>query len=150
MAELPVFRCGQCGVMNRIALFAPGREPVCGRCKGDLDISGTPGQVDLEALDKAIASSPVPVLVDFWAPWCAPCRAFAPMFKVFGREKAGRMLMLKVDTEAHPDAAERFGVKAIPTLAAFRGGREVDRAVGALPMEELRRFAAAATVSFGN
>ena len=142
-----VFRCRRCGAMNRIALLAPGREPVCGRCKADLDTSGAPGEVDLAGLERAVAAAPVPVLVDFWAPWCAPCRAFAPTLDRFAREQAGRLLVLKLDTEAHQAAAARFGIQAIPTLAAFRGGREVERASGALPLEELRRFAAAAAVA---
>ncbi len=141
-----IFRCPRCGAMNRMSLLVPGREAVCGRCKADLDTSGTAEHVDLAALEGAISSSPAPVLVDFWAPWCAPCRAFAPVLERFAREQAGRFVVLKLDTEAHPAAGARFGIQAIPTLAAFRDGKEVERVSGALPLEELRRFAAAAAV----
>ncbi len=144
MASPLVFRCARCGAMNRIALLAPGRQPVCGRCKADLETTGAPSPVDLAGLESAVASSPVPVLVDFWAPWCAPCRVFAPVLERFAREEAGRFVVLKLDTEAQPDAGARFGIQAIPTLALFRGGREVERVSGALPLPELRRFAAAA------
>jgi thioredoxin 2 len=144
-----VFRCRPCGALNRIALLTPGREPICGRCKADLDTSGVPAAVDLTGLEEAVSSSPVPVIVDFWAPWCAPCRAFAPTLERFAREEAGRLVVLKLDTEAHPEAAARFGIQAIPTLAAFRGGREVERVSGALPLDELRRFAAAAASAVG-
>jgi thioredoxin 2 len=142
-----IFRCPRCGAMNRIALLVPGRQAVCGRCKADLDTSGVAGHVDLAALEAAVESSPAPVLVDFWAPWCAPCRAFAPVLERFAREEAGRIVVLKLDTEAHPAAGARFGVQAIPTLAVFRGGREVERVSGALPLDELRRFVAASALA---
>ncbi len=146
MASPLVFRCPRCGVMNRLSLLVPDRQPICGKCKADLDTGGAPEHVDLPSLEGAIASSPAPVLVDFWAPWCAPCRAFAPVLDRFAREAAGRYVVLKLDTEAHPDAGARFGIQAIPTLALFRGGREVQRVSGALPLEQLRRFTAAASL----
>jgi thioredoxin 2 len=141
-----VFRCPACGAFNRISLLVPERQPVCGRCKADLVTSGAAEHVDAAQLERAIAASPAPVLVDFWAPWCAPCRAFAPVLERFAREEAGRFVVLKLDTEAHPDAGAKFAIQAIPTLVAFRDGREVERVSGALPLEALRRFAAAAAV----
>jgi thioredoxin 2 len=140
------FRCPRCGAFNRISLLVPDRQAVCGRCKADLDTSGAAHHADLAGLEGAVASSPAPVLVDFWAPWCAPCRAFAPVLERFAREQAGRLVVLKLDTEAHPAAGARFGIRAIPTLVLFRDGREVERASGALPLEDLRRFVSAATV----
>ena len=141
-----IFRCPGCGAVNRLALIVPDRQAVCGKCKADLDTSGLAAHVDLAALERAIAASPAPVLVDFWAPWCAPCRAFAPVLERFAGEQAGRIVVLKLDTEAHPEAGARFGIQAIPTLVAFRDGREVERVSGALPLEALRRFAAAASL----
>jgi thioredoxin 2 len=149
MSSPLIFRCPRCGAMNRMALLVTGRQAVCGKCKADLDTSGAAEHVDLAALEAAIGSSPAPVVVDFWAPWCAPCRAFAPVLERFAREEAGRYVILKLDTEANPEAGARFRIQAIPTLAVFRDGKEVERVSGALPLDELRRFAAAATYSVG-
>ena len=149
MSSPLIFRCPRCGAMNRLALLVPERQAVCGKCKADLDTTGVAAHVDLPALERAIAASPAPVLVDFWAPWCAPCRAFAPVLERFAREEAGRFIVLKLDTEEHPSAGARFGIQAIPTLVAFRAGQEVDRASGALPPVALRRFAETAALGVG-
>ncbi len=145
-----VFRCPRCGAFNRVGLVVPGRQAVCGKCKQDLETSGAPAHVDGPGLERAIASSPAPVLVDFWAPWCAPCRAFAPVLDAYARERAGELVVLKLDTEAAPEAGAEFSIQAIPTLVLFRGGREIERASGALPLNELRRFADAARMSVGS
>jgi len=133
--------------MNRVTLLVPDRQLVCGKCKAGIDAAGAPAHVDLAELERAIARSPAPVLVDFWAPWCAPCRAFAPVLEQFAREQAGRFVVLKLDTDAHPAAGASFAIRAIPTIAVFRDGKEVERFSGALPLDELRRFANAATFS---
>ena len=147
MSSPLVFRCPKCGAINRITLVVPDRQAVCGKCKADLETSGTAAHVDFAALGRAIAASPAPVLVDFWAPWCAPCRGFAPVLESFAREQAGRFVVLKLDTQASPEAGGRFGIQAIPTLVLFRDGKEVERVSGALPLEDLRRFASLAAVS---
>ena len=134
--ETPVFRCPSCGGINRVAA---GREgvPACGRCHATLPTDGAPQEVSAEELERAIASSPLPVLVDFWAPWCGPCRAAAPLVERFARGRAGRVLVLKVDTDRHPQAGARFGIRAVPTFVAFRWGEEVARGSGVMPEARL-------------
>ncbi len=127
-----VFRCGSCGAFNRVPAGRTGA-PSCGRCHQALALDGTPQEVDAAGLERAIAGSPVPVLVDFWAPWCGPCRMVAPTVEQVARAHAGRAVVLKLNTEAHPDGGARHGIRGIPTFAVFTGGREVRRQSGALP-----------------
>ena len=138
-------RCARCGALNRLGAPPAGRTPVCGRCKADLDVSGEPQGVDGAALDAAVRSSPVPVLVDFWAPWCGPCRAAAPILADLGRARAGDLLVLKVNSDEEPAASARLGIRAIPTFVLFQGGREVARQSGVMPRGDLERWVAEGT-----
>lgn len=131
-----VIRCEGCGTFNRLASDRKGT-PSCGRCRRELSTEGVPQAVDATGLQRSIASSPIPVFVDFWAAWCGPCRMVAPHVEQLARSYVGRLVVLKVDTEAHPDAAGRHGIRGIPTLAVFRGGHEVGRLTGAVPLAAL-------------
>jgi thioredoxin 2 len=135
-----MFRCPSCGAFNRVPQPAPAGTPSCGRCRGALEVSGKPQEVDGEALTRAVASSPVPVLVDLWAPWCSPCRAAGPVLDAVGRAQAGRLVVLKLNTEQNPQAASSLGVRGIPTFVLFARGREVARRSGLMPMAEMERW----------
>ncbi len=134
--------CARCGALNRIGSTPPGSAPVCGRCKADLDVSGDPRAVTGAQLDAAVRTSPVPVLADFWAPWCGPCRTAAPIFADLGRKKAGELLVVKVNSDEEQEVSARLGIRAIPTFVLFLGGQEIARHSGVMPAAEMERWVA--------
>lgn len=140
-----MFRCASCGAFNRVREPRPPGQPSCGRCQRPLDLSGAPQEVDGSALWRAVEASPVPILLDLWAPWCGPCRVAAPILAEVGRAHAGRLVVLKLNTEEYPEAGNQLGVRGIPTFVVFSGGREVARRSGLMPRQELERWALEAT-----
>ncbi len=137
--------CPNCLSLNRVDLgLAATVAPICGKCRTDLPLKDGIQELGGPALLKLIEKSSRPVVVDFWAPWCGPCRAFAPTYAQAARELGSKVVFAKLNTEAHPDAGSGFQIKGIPTLAVFKGGREVDRQSGAMPLpmllEYLRRY----------
>jgi thioredoxin 2 len=144
---MAIFRCKACGAMNRVAEGRRGDHPVCGNCKARLDTEGSPQEVVGEAFERAIASSPVPVLVDFWAEWCGPCRMAAPAVAELARRNAGQVLVLKVNVDADNQSAGRFRVQSIPAFVLFHQGREVARRVGLASRADLERWIAGSTAA---
>lgn len=136
--------CPHCNAVNRVPSSRLADGPNCGRCRQAL-FTGKPVDLDTERFDAQVQRSDVPLLVDFWAPWCGPCVSMAPQFAqaAVGLEPAFRLG--KVDTEANQALAGRFGIRSIPTLMLFRGGREIARQPGAMGAADIARWARSVT-----
>jgi thioredoxin 2 len=137
--------CPDCGAVNRVpaARLARGESAVCGKCRAKL-FSGHPVALDDAArFQRHIEKSDVPVLVDFWAPWCGPCRMMAPEFEKAAERLEPRIRLAKTNTEAAPTVGARYGVQAIPTMILFHRGLELARQSGAMQAAGIIRFAEA-------
>ena len=129
--------CRECGQKNRVPAKHLSDTGRCGACKAPLPALAEPLAVDAATFDEVTREAQVPVLVDFWAGWCGPCRAAAPAVARTASDMAGKALVLKVDTEAHPEVAARFGVRGIPNFVVLRGGKQVFQQAGAVGHESM-------------
>jgi thioredoxin 2 len=141
MSDTKLIRCHSCGATNRVPQekISQGLNPVCGRCKTPLSVSTKPVTVTDTTFTAEVERSPLPVLLDMWAPWCGPCQMIAPVLEELATEMAGRVRVGKLNVDENPATATRFNVRSIPTLLVLKAGREVDRIVGVQPKEEITR-----------
>jgi len=140
MADTLMIGCSACGATNRVPKdrIEQGLAPLCGRCRSPLP-GGRPLPVTDATFAREVERSPVPVLVDAWAPWCGPCHMIAPVIDELTLDLLGRVRVVKLNVDENPRTAARFGLRSIPTLLVVRDGREVDRLVGVQPKDEILR-----------
>lgn len=144
MPDQLMIRCPACDAVNRVPArkIEQGLKPVCGNCKAPLPApvdGGKPVTITDATFSAEVERSPVPVLLDMWAPWCGPCRMIAPVLEQIAAEMAGRVRIGKLNVDENPATSDRFNIRSIPALLIFKDGREIDRIVGAQPKTEITR-----------
>ncbi|MGD9598181.1 MAG: thioredoxin TrxC [Steroidobacteraceae bacterium] len=132
--------CPHCNAINRVPGDRMGDAPKCGRCHEAL-FAGKPIALDAAGFDAHMSRTDLPLLVDFWAPWCGPCKMMAPHFEAAAAQLEPAMRLAKIDTQAQPDLGARFAIRSIPTLVFFKGGRELARMSGAMAAADIVRWA---------
>jgi thioredoxin 2 len=131
--------CPHCDAINRVPETRLAEAPACGQCHRPL-IAAEPFALTAANFDRHLGRSDLPLVVDFWAPWCGPCRTMAPAFAQVAAQMAPAVRFVKIDTESEPALAQRFGIRSIPTIAVFSGGREITRRAGAMDAGSLLRW----------
>ncbi len=140
-----VVACASCAQKNRLAYERLGEPVKCGRCHAAIAAPASPIEIpDAASFDRLVGRASIPVVVDYWAPWCGPCRMVAPEIEKVAARQAGRVLVVKVNTDVVSELGERFGIRSTPTRAVFAGGRALARTAGARPAADIEAFVAQA------
>jgi thioredoxin 2 len=140
--ESIIIRCNNCSTKNRIPQSRINDRPVCGKCGAQLsigDFSDQPVDVTDKSFHTDVLSSPEPVIVDCWAPWCGPCRMVAPVLEQLASEYRGRVKIAKLNVDENPRTASQYSIQSIPTMLFFKNGEFVNQLIGALPKREIER-----------
>ncbi|GAB6035065.1 thioredoxin TrxC [Galenea microaerophila] len=134
-----IIMCPHCGALNRVPDEKLNSQPTCGKCKRPL-FTGQPVEMNGQQFLRALQKTDQPLVVDFWAPWCGPCKMFAPTFAQAAAQIEPRARFVKINTENEQQVAAQFGIRSIPTLAIFKNGQEVDRISGALSLPQFTQW----------
>ncbi len=140
MADSVHIVCPHCHSTNRVPTNKLGADGKCGKCHNTL-LTGKPIELNQANFNKHINASDLPVIVDFWAPWCGPCKMMAPTFEQAALELKGKAILAKVNTEAEQMLASQFNIRSIPTVAMFKSGQEINRSAGAMDLNSLTQWA---------
>ncbi len=135
-----ILRCRNCRARNRVMLDRLASQPRCGKCKEKLLIPESTISISENELNEEVLQETIPTAVDFWAPWCGPCRIMSPLLDEIAKQYRGRIKVVKVNSDENPDLSSRYHIQGIPTLILFRDGREIDRLVGAAPKGHVLKF----------
>ncbi|WP_028470434.1 thioredoxin TrxC [Neptunomonas japonica] len=139
MSQIKLISCPSCQTPNRVPIEKLTAKPVCGRCRVSL-FQGVPVELTMAQFDKLVKSSDIPVVIDFWASWCGPCKMMAPVFEQAAKQLEPRFRFVKVNTEVEQALAARYSIRSIPTLLVLKGGVEVARQAGAMDLTNLSRW----------
>ena len=133
--------CMKCSSLNKVAIAnIQGHLPLCGSCGALLEMHSLVSDIDLKGLLKMIKKSEIPIVIDFWAPWCGPCKTFSPIFESASELFGGKVVFVKINTQAYPQASSQFKIRGVPSLLLYKNGKEVARESGAIPIGPFKNW----------